>query len=74
MNFLAARWKAILALVVPLIGGLVALVPDSQTAKVWGVIITALLAGGIVHQVPNKDVSVTTPVGSVDVNLPDLPI
>lgn len=76
--FVAARWKAVAAVLVPLIGGLVALWPDSETARVIGVVVTALVAGGAVHQVPNK-VPVPAPDGPLedvediveDVLLPD---
>lgn len=60
--FVASRWKAIAALLVPLLGGLAALAPNSNDAKVIGIVITALVAGGVVHQVPNV---VAQPVADV---------
>src|SRR4051794_2976629 len=66
--FLAARWKAIAALIVPLAGGLAALAPNSDTARVVGIVVTALVAAGVVHQVPNQNLltPVTTVVGDVE--------
>lgn len=66
--FLAARWKAVAALLVPLAGGLIALAPDSRAAQVIGAIITALVSAGIVHQVPNAGVAPVKDVVDAVVN------
>lgn len=60
--FLAARRKAIAALLVPLIGGLITLsaAHHLSATTVWGLVATALTSGGVVHQVANAP---TTPVG-----------
>lgn len=58
--FLAARRKAVAALIVPLAGGLVAAFPHDQTVRAISAVVTALLAAGIVHQVSNAS---TTPGG-----------
>lgn len=62
---LAPRRKAVLALLIPLIGGLIALYPDNGALQLAGVIITALGTAVGVHQVTNKAAGATEPpVGS----------
>lgn len=53
-GLLEARWKAVVALLVPLAGGLVALSPDSRGWQVVGVVAAAAATAAGVHQVPNK--------------------
>lgn len=52
-QLLAERRKALIALPVPLVGGLLALYPDSHYLAVCAVIITALATALGVHQIPN---------------------
>lgn len=52
-QLLAERRKALIALPLPLVGGLLALYPDSEWLGVLAVIITALATAFGVHQIPN---------------------
>lgn len=51
---LAERWKAVVGLLVPLVGGLVALFPESRAWQVAGVVVVAVASGVGVHQIPNR--------------------
>lgn len=53
IEFLEQRRKAILAFVIPLLGGFIA-IPEYNLRSILGVILTAIIAATGVHQVPNK--------------------
>lgn len=70
MVFIAARRKAILAFVIPLIGSMITLAATHHfnTTSVLGLVATAISSGGVVHQVANTTAAATT--GGVSVTLP----
>lgn len=55
VGVVAARYKAIAATLVPLVGGVLFLVStgDLDVAHLAGVLAISLGAGGVTHQVPN---------------------
>lgn len=53
-ELLAPRRKAVLALLIPLVGGLGALHPHNHALQLAGVLLTALGTAVGVHQVPNR--------------------
>jgi hypothetical protein len=56
VKFLAPRWKAVVGLLVPLIGGLITLSSTNtlDAGHIWGLVATALTTAGVVHQTPNQ--------------------
>lgn len=73
--FLAARWKAVAATVVPLIGGVLYMVSTGEfdIQHLAGFLAIALGAGGVTHVVPNATAP-NTPDGigaSIGIDLPE---
>jgi len=71
-KYLAPRWKAIIATVVPLVGGVITLSSTNtlDVGHVWGLIATALASGGITHQVANIPASTSAANTDVEDILP----
>lgn len=57
-RWLAPRWKAVAALVIALVGGLVSAFPDSSGIRVVSGVVTAVATAVGVHQVPNQPLPV----------------
>lgn len=62
MEKIAPYWKAVVGLLVPLLGGVIAAMQDgtpggsSITGQEWlGIVLIALTTSGVVFGVPNKD-------------------
>lgn len=53
LELLATRRKALVAIPVPLVGGILALYPDSRGLQILAIIVTAIATAFGVHQVPN---------------------
>lgn len=68
-RYLAPRWKAIVATVVPLLGGVIALIASNEfdLPHILGVLATAMTSGAFTHQVANVPVS-ADPAAAVDVS------
>lgn len=62
-RYLAPRWKAIVATLVPLLGGVIALIASNEfdLNHILGVIATAMSSGVFTHSVENVPVPTTAP-------------
>lgn len=62
-RYLAPRWKAIVATLVPLLGGVIALIASNEfdLNHVLGVLATAMGSGLFTHQATNVPVPTTAP-------------